>query len=147
MFMTRRDDLPIGPTLGSDWQELGRCSGRDDIDWFPDMDAALTDAAARELVEPAKALCRICVVAEKCLKWALDTNQEFGVWGGTDEYDRGRKPGPRKRTQASSTARKVRLVVVRPVCPGCYVVDAVVPYDASHLTCLDCAITWPAPLS
>lgn len=146
MFMTRRDDLPVGPSLRSDWQVDGRCNGRDDIEWFPDMDAAATDEAAKDLAEPAKALCRICPVARQCLEWALETHQEFGVWGGTDEYDRGRKAGPRKRTQTSSTARKPRLVVVRPICPGCYAPDAVVPYDASHLTCLDCTITWPAPL-
>ena len=39
-------------------------------------------------VAEAKAVCRRCPVAPECLFWALDTGQEFGVWGGADEHER-----------------------------------------------------------
>lgn len=50
--------------------------------------------AALQIAE-AKAVCRRCPVASECLAWALDTGQEFGVWGGMDEDER--KPLSRAR--------------------------------------------------
>ncbi len=43
---------------------------------------------AVELAEAAKAVCARCPVTEACLHYALDTNQEYGVWGGTTEDER-----------------------------------------------------------
>ncbi|MFB8272963.1 WhiB family transcriptional regulator [Streptomyces sp. NPDC055955] len=50
--------------------------------------------------EEAKAVCRACLVMERCLQWALESGQEHGVWGGTDEDDRRRmkRRAARKRT-------------------------------------------------
>lgn len=36
----------------------------------------------------AKAICRHCPVAAECLTFALDTRQEFGVWGAMTERER-----------------------------------------------------------
>lgn len=36
----------------------------------------------------AKQVCLRCDIREKCLQWALDTDQRFGVWGGTSERER-----------------------------------------------------------
>jgi len=33
---------------------------------------------------------RRCPVMERCLDWALESGQDHGVWGGTDETDRRR---------------------------------------------------------
>ncbi|HUR02968.1 MAG TPA: WhiB family transcriptional regulator, partial [Nonomuraea sp.] len=41
-------------------------------------------------IEEAKASCRRCPVMETCLQWALESGQEYGVWGGTDENERRR---------------------------------------------------------
>lgn len=38
--------------------------------------------------EQAKAVCARCPVAEACLEWALNTNQDAGIWGGTTEDER-----------------------------------------------------------
>jgi WhiB family redox-sensing transcriptional regulator len=37
----------------------------------------------------AKAICRSCPVRRECAIWALDSRQEYGVWGGLtpDERD------------------------------------------------------------
>lgn len=40
------------------------------------------------IVEAAKAVCESCPVREACLRYALETNQEAGVWGGTSEEER-----------------------------------------------------------
>ena len=39
-------------------------------------------------VAKAKALCGSCAVADKCLQFALDTEIEFGIFGGTTPQER-----------------------------------------------------------
>ena len=36
----------------------------------------------------ALAVCNVCPVREDCLEHALETNERFGVWGGTTEKER-----------------------------------------------------------
>lgn len=36
----------------------------------------------------AKKVCADCPVQRECLRFALDSGQEFGVWGGASEQDR-----------------------------------------------------------
>ena len=39
-------------------------------------------------IQQAKALCRVCPEEDRCLDWAIQTDQEFGVWGGKTERER-----------------------------------------------------------
>ncbi|WP_304276966.1 WhiB family transcriptional regulator, partial [Rothia mucilaginosa] len=39
-------------------------------------------------IEEAKTVCRSCEVVVVCLKWAIETGQDSGVWGGTSEDER-----------------------------------------------------------
>ncbi len=39
-------------------------------------------------VAEAKAVCRECEVVGICLQWAIDNNQDAGVWGGMSEEER-----------------------------------------------------------
>lgn len=39
-------------------------------------------------IEQARAVCNGCAVIDTCLKWALETNQDHGVWGGLSEDER-----------------------------------------------------------
>ncbi len=39
-------------------------------------------------IEEAKTVCRSCEVVDVFLKWAIDTAQDSGVWGGTSEDER-----------------------------------------------------------
>ena len=45
-------------------------------------------AAMAEQATAAKFICGTCPIRSACLRWALDTGQEAGVWGGTSEEDR-----------------------------------------------------------
>lgn len=36
----------------------------------------------------AKALCKACPITEDCMTYALETDQRFGVWGGTSPEER-----------------------------------------------------------
>ncbi|MFD7711633.1 WhiB family transcriptional regulator [Streptomyces sp. NPDC059785] len=66
------------------WREYARCRDTDPDLFFP----VGTTGPALLQIEEAKAVCRRCRVREECLRWALDTGQTIGVWGGTSEGER-----------------------------------------------------------
>jgi WhiB family redox-sensing transcriptional regulator len=53
-------------------------------------------------IEAAKRVCTRCIVRVACLEWALDVQQESGVWGGLSEDERRplRRRSARGRTRA-----------------------------------------------
>lgn len=62
------------------WQLRGACTEMDPDLFFPDDPGA----------QPAAALdaCGRCHVRSRCLAWALDNGEMYGVWGGTTETER-----------------------------------------------------------
>ena len=74
------------------WRRRAACRSSSPELFFP---TGATGMAILD-IEEAKAVCDRCLVRGECLDFALDTNQEFGVWGGTTEKDRralrGRRP-------------------------------------------------------
>ncbi|MGH8899435.1 MAG: WhiB family transcriptional regulator [Egibacteraceae bacterium] len=66
------------------WHAEAACLGEDPSLFFP----VGATGAALDQVERAKAVCRRCEVSTDCLEWALRTNQDAGVWGGTSEDER-----------------------------------------------------------
>lgn len=71
-------------SIDTRWQEYASCSV-DDLDLF--FPAGTTGDAVAE-VEAAKAICQGCRVQARCLQFALETNQQDGVWGGTAPVER-----------------------------------------------------------
>lgn len=69
-----------------EWRDLAACKDTDPESYFP----VGTSGAAMDLIEKAKTVCQSCAVVEECLMYALETNQEAGVWGGYAEDDRRR---------------------------------------------------------
>ena len=67
-----------------DWREGAACRDTDPDLFFP----VGTTGPAIEQIEAAKAVCRGCEAQVACLEFALATNQEAGVWGGTSEEER-----------------------------------------------------------
>lgn len=67
-----------------DWRSRAACLNVDPELFFPigNTGPALTQAAE------AKAVCLSCEVMEVCLRWAMDNNQDSGVWGGKSEEER-----------------------------------------------------------
>jgi WhiB family redox-sensing transcriptional regulator len=68
-----------------DWRSWAACREEDPELFFPvgNTGAALAQA------EDAKWVCRqLCPVQSECLRWALETGQAAGVWGGLSEDDR-----------------------------------------------------------
>ena len=68
----------------ADWREHASCRHTDPELFFP---VGNTGAALQHIAQ-AKAVCATCSVKEPCLQFALETNQDSGVWGGTSEEER-----------------------------------------------------------
>jgi WhiB family redox-sensing transcriptional regulator len=69
--------LTSGP--GLDWRELGMCRQVDPEIFFPERGGSDTEA---------KRICAACQVRPDCLKFALDTGEQHGIWGGLSEKER-----------------------------------------------------------
>ena len=69
---------------GSTWRGQAKCLGSDPGLFFP----VGTTGDPLVQVEAAKQVCRTCEVRPRCLQFALETNQDAGVWGGTTEDER-----------------------------------------------------------
>ncbi len=67
-----------------DWRDYSACRDTDPDLFFP----VGTTGPAIEQIETAKAVCRACDVQRACLEYALVTNQDSGIWGGTSEEER-----------------------------------------------------------
>jgi WhiB family redox-sensing transcriptional regulator len=67
-----------------DWRHHAACRDEDPELFFP----IGTSGPALLQVEQAKAVCRRCTVTDQCLRWALESGQDAGVWGGMSEEER-----------------------------------------------------------
>ena len=72
-------------TIASDeWRRTAACRDTDPDLFFP----VGTTGPAIEQIENAKAVCRSCDAQTLCLEYAIATNQDSGIWGGTSEEER-----------------------------------------------------------
>lgn len=62
-----------------EWQESALCRQTDPEAFFPEKGASTREA---------KLVCSRCDVRGECLKYALDHDERFGVWGGMSERER-----------------------------------------------------------
>jgi WhiB family redox-sensing transcriptional regulator len=58
-----------------DWRHRAACLDEDPELFFP-------------IGNTGPALCRRCEVMDTCLRWALESGQHAGVWGGLSEDER-----------------------------------------------------------
>lgn len=63
------------------WQARGLCGQSDPEAFFPEKGQPSRDA---------KRICRACPVREECLQYAIDNDEQFGVWGGLSRRERRR---------------------------------------------------------
>lgn len=71
----------------------------------------------------ALAYCNACPVKADCLQWATE-NDEYGVWGGTTNYQR----------------RQLQREMERVRCPSCGADDLI--YEGVIELCLSCGMSW-----
>ncbi|HJQ94637.1 MAG TPA: WhiB family transcriptional regulator [Acidimicrobiia bacterium] len=72
--------------MTTEWRELAACRDSEPSLFFP----IGSTGPAIEQIAAAKLICAVCSVQEDCLQYALESNQESGVWGGYAEDERRR---------------------------------------------------------
>jgi len=81
------------------WRDDAACRHTNAELFFP----AGSTGTAVDQIEAAKSVCRACPVQDACLQFALESNQEAGIWGGKDEDER------RKLRRSWRASRRVPL--------------------------------------
>lgn len=62
-----------------EWTKKALCAEVDPNIFFPEIG---------EDVAKVKRICKACDVKEECLKFSLDNDERFGIWGGLSEINR-----------------------------------------------------------
>jgi WhiB family transcriptional regulator, redox-sensing transcriptional regulator len=70
---TSTDDDPLA------WQTDSLCAQTDPEAFFPEKGGSTRDA---------KKICTSCEVRSRCLEYALENDERFGIWGGLSERER-----------------------------------------------------------
>lgn len=84
------------------WRTEAICRDTDPELFFP----IGTTGQALLQIDRAKQVCNECNVRVSCLEFALETNQDSGIWGGTSEEER-------RNIRRQIAARKRALAVAR----------------------------------
>lgn len=84
--MTATRHAPQSEWDDPDWRRYAECLQYDGELFFP---IGETGPAVLQ-IEEAKLVCLRCDVRARCLEYALETRQEFGVWGAKSEKERRR---------------------------------------------------------
>ncbi|MFM2078818.1 MAG: hypothetical protein RJA49_2708 [Actinomycetota bacterium] len=66
------------------WRKTAICRDTDPDLFFP----VGTTGYALVQIDKAKQVCSECPACDDCLQYALETNQDSGIWGGTSEEER-----------------------------------------------------------
>lgn len=82
------------------WRNGSACMEETPELFFPIGHAHL----ARQQIEEAKVVCGRCEVVQTCLKWAMDSGQDSGVWGGLSEDERHTLKRRNARTRRAGVA-------------------------------------------
>jgi WhiB family redox-sensing transcriptional regulator len=67
-----------------DWRDEALCRDTDPSLFFP---VGTTGLAVMQ-IDKAKGVCAECTASAACLDFALETNQDSGIWGGLTEEER-----------------------------------------------------------
>ena len=81
------------------WRNRAMCRDTDPELFFP---VGTTGQALLQIAK-AKSVCGECAVRGECLEFAMETNQDTGIWGGFSEEER-----RQMRRQAAARARAVK---------------------------------------
>lgn len=93
-----------------DWRHRAICRTEDPELFFPIGEEHTTGRGASSPVQlqnaEAKSVCFRCPVVTDCLAWAIESGQDWGVWGGTTPEER--------RAFKRRTPERFRTKVLRP---------------------------------
>jgi WhiB family redox-sensing transcriptional regulator len=75
---------PTEEVIAMDWRHRAECRNEAPELFFP----VGNSGPALLQIKEAKEVCGRCEVRDECLKWALESGQDHGVWGGLSEDER-----------------------------------------------------------
>jgi WhiB family redox-sensing transcriptional regulator len=90
-----------------EWLDAGACQNEDPELFFP----ITSSGPSAGQIDEAKAVCQRCGVQDQCLHYALESHQNYGVWGGTSEEERVRmaeRPASCRPANAANAANPRR---------------------------------------
>lgn len=82
---------PLVPVLTfgyPDWMERALCAQVGGDGFFPEKGGLTEPARNAVSIAQAKRTCGHCEVRQKCLEYALENDERFGLWGGLSERER-----------------------------------------------------------
>lgn len=83
--------LPPPITEYWEWQIRSACRGLDTTVFFHSQHER--GPAREQRIERAKRVCFSCPVMLECRRYALDTREPYGIWGGLSEDERAERLG------------------------------------------------------
>jgi WhiB family redox-sensing transcriptional regulator len=84
------------------WRVDAACRSTDPDLFFP----VGTTGLALDHITAAKSVCATCSVKVPCLEFAIESNQDSGVWGGTSEEERRTLRRHRMRARRAAAAAR-----------------------------------------
>lgn len=83
------------------WTEEAACRGMGPDRFYP---TDSEDDDDTEVAVAAKAVCESCPVREDCLTTAIETREQYGIWGGMTSRERRRMIRRARRARARNRA-------------------------------------------
>lgn len=113
------------------WMRDAACAGDDE------RAVKFREAVAVGALTDAKVLCTECPVRLDCLRWALDKQELWGVWGGLAEFEL-------RRTLSVNASGEPIKRSRWPQCPACRarVSRLVTERDSDAVSCESCGFAW-----
>lgn len=86
------------------WRNLAYCKGRATSEFYPEFGVK----GAIDQVRKTKSFCRRCPVILDCLQYAIDNDEQFGIWGGLTPKERSNMRKPKRNSIIETIVKVVR---------------------------------------
>lgn len=87
--------------MNEDWRKDALCVGKNVHLFYPEVNVK----GAIKQINAMKAICNMCPVKFECLEFAIENNEEYGIWGGMLANERKRIRRYRKRVNAETSVQ------------------------------------------
>ena len=106
----------------SDWRQRAACRDADPEVFFPPTEDDTSAVVAAHLVA-TRPICEPCPVRVDCLRWALDSGQDYGIWAATTPT------GRRQIRRHRAAGLPDPVADLGAGCPGCSLLHATPAVD------------------
>lgn len=89
------------PITHPTWMDDALCAQTDPELWFPEKGESATRA---------RQICGQCPIRQRCAEYALETGQEYGVWGGLNAAERSYLTGTASANVTEAMQRRLTIL-------------------------------------